>query len=152
MISSCAFPSLYSCMHLSPPHNYQTKEQSFTKMNSVHVLPRYLFKVHFSIVTCGSDYRWGLDWWMDLLTTLTYDSELQAVTAPPLISTILKSSQHLWSLFQPAVCSAAVPWHPLLTVEILQLHALKSSLHRLLYRTELKTELNWTPDFSVITS
>jgi hypothetical protein len=30
-----------------------------------------------------SDYRRGLDWWMDLLTIYTYDSELQAITAPP---------------------------------------------------------------------
>jgi hypothetical protein len=38
--------------------------------------------------------------------------------------------------FHPAV-SPAIPWQRLLTVEILQLHALKSSLHRLSYRTEL---------------
>jgi hypothetical protein len=28
------------------------------------------------------DYRWGLDWWMDLLTTYTHDLELQAITVP----------------------------------------------------------------------
>jgi hypothetical protein len=39
------------------------------------------------------DYRLGLDWWMDLLTTYTQDSEL-----PPLISTIHKSPQHSRSL------------------------------------------------------
>jgi hypothetical protein len=33
------------------------------------------------------DCRRGLDWWMDLLTTYTHDSELQAVTAPPPITT-----------------------------------------------------------------
>jgi hypothetical protein len=38
-------------------------------------------------------------------------------------------------LFQTAVSSPAVPWQRLLTVEILQLHALKSSLHRLPYGT-----------------
>jgi hypothetical protein len=31
---------------------------------------------------------------MDLLTTYAHDSELQAITAPPLISTIHKSPQH----------------------------------------------------------
>jgi hypothetical protein len=36
---------------------------------------------------------------MDLLTTYTHDSELQAITAPPLISTIHKSPQHPLSLF-----------------------------------------------------
>jgi hypothetical protein len=75
--------------------------------------------------------REGLDWWMDLLTTYTHDSELQAITAPPLISTIHKSPQHLLSLFQPAVSSSAIPWQRFLTVEILQLHALRSSIHRL---------------------
>jgi hypothetical protein len=73
---------------------------------------------------------------MDLLTTYTHDSELQAVTAPPLISTIHKSPQQLLSIFQPAVSSPAVSWQQLLTVEILQLHALKSTLQRLPYRTD----------------
>jgi hypothetical protein len=49
------------------------------------------------------DYRRGLDWWMDLLTTYTHDSELQAITAPLLISTIHQSPQHPLSLF-PACC------------------------------------------------
>jgi hypothetical protein len=38
-------------------------------------------------------------------------------------------------LFQTAVLSPAVPWKLLLTVEILQPHALKSCLQRLPYRT-----------------
>jgi hypothetical protein len=58
-------------------------------------------------------------------------------TAPPPISTIHKSPQHSLSLFQPAVSSRAVPWQRLLTVEILQLHTLKSTLHKLVYRTQL---------------
>jgi hypothetical protein len=45
------------------------------------------------------DYRRGLDWRMDLLTTYTNDLELQTITAPPLISTTHKSSQHPLSLF-----------------------------------------------------
>jgi hypothetical protein len=36
---------------------------------------------------CRGDYRRGLDWWMDLLNSHTHNSELQAITAPPLIST-----------------------------------------------------------------
>jgi hypothetical protein len=48
---------------------------------------------------------------------------------PSLISTIHKSPQQPLSLFQPAVSSPAVPWKQLLTVVILQLHALKSPLN-----------------------
>jgi hypothetical protein len=47
------------------------------------------------------DHRRGLDWWTDLLTTYTYQSELQVIRAPPLISTINKSPQHPLSLFPP---------------------------------------------------
>jgi hypothetical protein len=61
-VSSWAFPAFSSCMHMTPPHTYQTNEQIFAKMNPVHIFPRYLFKVHFSIVTCNSDGRQGLDW------------------------------------------------------------------------------------------
>jgi hypothetical protein len=49
------------------------------------------------------DYRRCLDWWMDLLMTHRDDSELQAIKATPLISTINKSPQHSLSLFQPPV-------------------------------------------------
>jgi hypothetical protein len=40
---------------------------------------------------------------MDLLTIYTHYSEVQIITAPPLISTIHKSPQHPLSLFKPAV-------------------------------------------------
>jgi hypothetical protein len=73
---------------------------------------------------------------MDLLTTYTQDSELQATTAPQLISTIQKLPQYPLSLSQPAMSSQVVPRQRLLTVEILQLHAPKSSLHRLPYGTD----------------
>jgi hypothetical protein len=66
------------------------------------------------------------DWILDLLTTYTHDSQIQVITSPPLISTIHKSPQHPLGLFQPAVSLPAVPWKRLLTMEILQLHALKS--------------------------
>jgi hypothetical protein len=57
----------------------------------------------FNTFTCRGDYRRGLHWWTDLLTIYTYESELQAVTAPPLIPTTHKPSQHPLSLF-PACC------------------------------------------------
>jgi hypothetical protein len=49
------------------------------------------------------DYRLGLDWWLDLLTAYTHDSELQAITASPLIPTIHKAPQHPLNLF-PIYC------------------------------------------------
>jgi hypothetical protein len=63
-----------------------------------------------------------------LWTTSTYSAiadlhNLQITTAPA-------------KPFQPAVSSPAIPWQRLLTVEILQLHALKSALHRHPYRTD----------------
>jgi hypothetical protein len=64
-----------------------------------------------SVTMYGYGYRWGLDWWMDLLTTYTHGSELQAITAPLLIFTIHVSPQHPPKpFFQPAVfisCSLA---------------------------------------------
>jgi hypothetical protein len=48
---------------------------------------------------------------------------------------------HALSLLQRAVSSPDVSWKRILTVEILQLHALKSSLHRLPYRTACSTKL-----------
>jgi hypothetical protein len=50
-------------------------------------------------VVCMCDYRRGLDWRMDLLTTYTLDFELQAITAPLLISIVHKSPQQSLSLF-----------------------------------------------------
>jgi hypothetical protein len=47
------------------------------------------------------DYRRGLDWWMHLLSTYTNNSELQALTAPPLISARYKS---LYTKPFPACC------------------------------------------------
>jgi hypothetical protein len=64
-----------------------------------------------------------------------YDSELQVVAAPSLISTIHESLQHPLSLFQPAVSSPTVPWRRLLTVEVLQLLAFRYYLDSLMVRT-----------------
>jgi hypothetical protein len=86
--------------------------------------------IHFNIVMCRSvcDYRRSMDWILDLLSTYTHDSELEAITASSLISTIHKSPPHPLSLSQPAVSLPVVPWQRLLTVEILQLQALRPSL------------------------
>jgi hypothetical protein len=53
----------------------------------------------------------------------THDPELKAITASSLITTIHKSPQH------SAVSSPAISWQRLLTLEIPQLHKLKSSLN-----------------------
>jgi hypothetical protein len=85
---------------------------------------------------------------MDLFATYIHYSELQVITDPLLISTIHRSSQHLLSLFQPAVSSAAVPWQRLLTVELLQLPALMSLLSGKYPATELSSS---QPDFQLST-
>jgi hypothetical protein len=60
----------------------------------------------FNIVTISEcDCRWGMGWWIDLLTTYTHHSELQAITALLLISILYL--QHLLRLFQPAVSSTS---------------------------------------------
>jgi hypothetical protein len=56
------------------------------------------------------DYRRGLDWMLDLLTTYTNGSELQVITAPSLTSTLYKSPQNPLCIFQPSMSSPAVPW------------------------------------------
>jgi hypothetical protein len=89
-----------------------------------------------------------MGWIWDLLNTCAHNSEVEAITAPPLISTIHKSPQQPLNLFNPAVSLSAVPCQRLLTVDILQLHALKSYIHRLRSRTEP----TWLPQYTNILS
>jgi hypothetical protein len=100
-----------------------------------------LLLVIFNIVRYMCCYRRGLDWWMDLLTTNAYISKLRTFTTVSLIATIHKSPQHPLTIFQHAV-SSAVPWQRLLTVEILQLHALRFYLHSLPCRTLSQLSIN----------
>jgi hypothetical protein len=82
------------------------------------------------------DYRQGLDWWMDLLTNNTYDSKVQVIIPPSIISTIQKSPQHPLS-FVPAWCvSTSSSLATAFTVEIPQLRPLKSSLDGLPYKAD----------------
>jgi hypothetical protein len=80
---------------------------------------------------------------MDLLTTYTHDPELQTLTTLSLMYTLYRSLLHPLSLFQPAVSSPAVTWKRFLTVEILQLHALRSSLRNLPCKTQLNSFKVW---------
>jgi hypothetical protein len=63
--------------------------------NSTHILGDNIV-TQYGVTTNGV-----LDSILDLLATYTHDSELQATTAPMLISTVHKSPQHPLSLFQP---------------------------------------------------
>jgi hypothetical protein len=90
------------------------------------------------------DYRRGKDWWMDLLTTYTHNSELQVITMLSPISTLYKSAQHLLSLFQPPVSLPAVPWQRLQPAEILQFQAFRSSCHSRPCRTLVNCQVNYS--------
>jgi hypothetical protein len=57
------------------------------------------------------------------------DSELQVITAPPLISTLRNLPQHPLSLFQPAVSLTLVPWQRLLTMKIPSSTNSRTELH-----------------------
>jgi hypothetical protein len=76
--------------------------------------------------------RATLDCILDLLNIYRHYSELQEITAPSLISTNHHST---CQVFLTAASSPADPWQRLLTVEILQFHALKSSRDSLSSRT-----------------
>jgi hypothetical protein len=52
------------------------------------------FQGNYTVTWHVFDYTWGLEWWIDLLTTYTHDSALQAITAPLLISTLYSSLEH----------------------------------------------------------
>jgi hypothetical protein len=86
-------------------------------------------------------HRRGMDWWMDFLTTYTHHSELRVIKMLSLISTIYNSQQRPLTFFYSLlyVSSPALPWKRLLTVEILQLHALKFCLQTSV--AELNTQL-----------
>jgi hypothetical protein len=53
-------------------------------------------------VTCMCDYRRGLDWWMELLTTYTHESQIRTSNYNA-TANLHKSSQHRLRIFQPAV-------------------------------------------------
>jgi hypothetical protein len=77
-----------------------SKGQGYSLVISVQVVSVFISKPTSSLMSTG-DFMFifmallrvwvtidgGFDWWMDLLTTYTHDSDLQAVTAPPINST-----------------------------------------------------------------
>jgi hypothetical protein len=66
---------------------------------------------------------------MDLLTTYTHHSEIQAITALSLISTLYKSPQHPLSHFPACCIFVSRSLSTALKVEILQLHTVRFYHH-----------------------
>jgi hypothetical protein len=113
------------------------QKEEYVMVHSTAALMHWHQTSHYSLKVLSRvlvTIRWGMNCWMYLLATYTHHSELQVITAPPLISTIYSSLQHPLSLSQPTVSSTAVPWQRLLRAEILQLPELTSFLHRLSFR------------------
>jgi hypothetical protein len=65
---------------------------------------RLFFRFWHQYAWFRGDYTRRMDWWMDLFTTYTRQSELEVFTALSLISTIHKSPHHPLNIF-PACCS-----------------------------------------------
>jgi hypothetical protein len=59
-----------------------------------HCLADMEVRGEYTLTISGFDYRRGLDWRMDLLTTYTHDSDLQSLTALSLTFTLYKSFEH----------------------------------------------------------
>jgi hypothetical protein len=77
------------------------------------------------------DYSQSTDWKFDLLTPLRTTHNYSTTTN---LHT-LQTPQNPLSLFQHAVSQSAIPWQRLLTVEIFQLHVLRSSCYSCPRRT-----------------
>jgi hypothetical protein len=81
------------------------------------------------------DGMWMREWiyWPRLVSTSNYRAT----------ANLQKTPQHNLSLFQPSVASPVISWQPLLTVEIVQLAAVRFFLHKFPYKTDcqLSTEL-----------
>jgi hypothetical protein len=99
------------------------------------------------IVTCRSVCLWARFWLVNGFTDHLYTR--LGITSNYSATANLQNSQTTTApgkAFSSLLSSPAVPWQRLLTVEILQLHALRSSLHSLPYRTQLsksKSRCDW---------
>jgi hypothetical protein len=72
---------------LTPQARSIQHEVRFTALKCLRTRDDTLFSSEaFRVVTCVCvcDYRQCLDWWMDLLTTYTQDTQVQIITASPL--------------------------------------------------------------------
>jgi hypothetical protein len=86
------------------------------------------------------DYRWGLNWWMNLLTTYAHHSELQVIIVLLLVSTLCRLLAHTMS----PQSSLGISWQRLLTMEILQFPMLRASCHSCPCRTLINYKLNYS--------
>jgi hypothetical protein len=69
--------------------NYQTTRRYLRIITGkfLKYANKYEIKKYSKVRYCHMcDYRRGLNWLQELLTSYTHDSELQAITAPPLIT------------------------------------------------------------------
>jgi hypothetical protein len=82
-------------------HRYEVLKSCISYLNTICYRGNEIWVVSI-LSRFRSDYRRGMDWIFDLLTTCTHYSELQVIIAPSLISTLYKSSQHSLSFFFPA--------------------------------------------------
>jgi hypothetical protein len=127
----------YSHWNMKIHYHVHSRQSLVPNQNQTN--PEYNFSpisLRSNLILCHdleSDYRRGLDWRMDLLTTYTHDLELQVITEPPLISTIRKLPQQPRSLCMPAVFISRF-----LALEILRLHAISLQ--------------NWTPSWQLTTN
>jgi hypothetical protein len=90
-------------------------------------LNKELEKIYCHVYEC--DYRQGVIWWMDLLTTYTHHSELQLITELSLIYILYKSPQHPLNFLPASYVFNSRSLTSALTLEIPQPPALKSYLH-----------------------
>jgi hypothetical protein len=115
--------------HVPPKHlltfNYSelhSRRQNCSVPNKFEILIKYMWHtnthsyIHVYVKECG--YRRGSDCWMDWTT-----SNYSAVTD---LHTLQITTAPAKPISLPVVSSPAVPWQRLLTVENLQLHALRS--------------------------
>jgi hypothetical protein len=91
----------HTTLSLSEPLEYYplTYVLVFLVISFLLAFPPYMhsssppFLISYNILNL-CDYRLCLDWWKDLFAIYTNDSEIHAIRAPLLISTIHKSAQH----------------------------------------------------------
>jgi hypothetical protein len=82
-----------------PLFGYQSVENytyDSVNLNCLIIVSQQEFYIYLYILSSSiCDYRWGLDWWMDLLTTYTHESELPAIAVLLLMYTISETLQHM---------------------------------------------------------
>jgi hypothetical protein len=90
------------CQELSSPFGNEMSNRLIILMRWYYekcVGNKWFIFLQISALTYMSDYRRGMNWWMDLLSTYTQHSELQVITALSVIFTLYTSPHHPLSIF-----------------------------------------------------